>query len=77
EKTMKTNTNKKHPIAKLINLVILLFAVVAMTFTTIEFFANGWCQKARGISVDKNSSWEVKACAKYYWNVDVENPTGW
>lgn len=74
---MTTNTKKKHPIAKLINWVIILFSVVAMTFTTVESFAYRWCQKAHGISVDKNSNWEVKACAKYYWNLDVENPIGW
>lgn len=74
---MTNNTNKKHPIAKLINLTITLLAVVGMIYITAEFLASGWCQRAHGISVDKNSSWEVKACAKYYWNIDVENPTGW
>ncbi|EGQ7830424.1 hypothetical protein NZX34_004089 [Vibrio parahaemolyticus] len=74
---MTGNTNRKHPIAKLINVVFILIAVVAMTFTTVEFFASGWCQKAHGISVDENSSWELKACAKYYWGMDLENPNGW
>ncbi|EIU6869522.1 hypothetical protein L5169_003598 [Vibrio parahaemolyticus] len=74
---MTKNTNQKHPIAKLINLIILLFVVVAMTFATIEFFARGWCQKAHGTPVDKNSSWELRTCAKYYWDMDLENPNGW
>ncbi|MBU2896104.1 hypothetical protein [Vibrio hepatarius] len=74
---MTTNTNKKHPIAKLINVVVILIVVAGMTYATVDFFASGWCQAAFGLSVDENSSWEVKSCAKYYWNLDVENPTGW
>lgn len=75
---MPDNTNKKiHPIAKLVNLTITLVAVVVLICIAAELFTSSWCQNARGISVDENSSWEVKACAKYYWNIDVENPTGW
>lgn len=74
---MTTNAKQDHPIAKLINLIIILIVVVGMIMATVDFFARGWCQKAHGISVHESSGWKVKACAKCYWDMDLENPDGW
>ncbi len=75
---MKDNTNKKmHPIPKLINLIFTLIALVGFTYATAEFLASSWCQKAYGIGVSEQSDWKVKACAKYYWDMDLDNLGRW
>ncbi|MCF7456267.1 MULTISPECIES: hypothetical protein [Vibrio] len=70
---MTTNTNQKHPIAKLVNVITILIVVVGMTMATARFFSSTWRQKAYGISVNEQSDWKVK----YYWDMDLENPNGW
>ncbi len=75
---MTNNTNKKmHPILKLINLIVTLIAVAGFAYATVEFLASSWCQSAFGISVSEQSDWKVKACAKYYWDIDLENLGRW
>lgn len=74
---MTKNTNRQHPIIKLLRLILLLLALACLTYITIGLFTSSWCRAAFGISVDENSSWELKACAKYYWDMDLENPNGW
>ncbi|EPP2130258.1 MULTISPECIES: hypothetical protein [Vibrio] len=75
---MTNNTNKKmHPIPKLINLIVTLIAVAGFTYATAEFLASSYCQTAFGIGVSEQSDWKVKACAKYYWDMDLENLGRW
>lgn len=74
---MAKNTNREHPIIKLLRLILSLLALAYLTFITIELFTSSWCRAAFGTPVDKNSSWELKACAKYYWDIDLENRDGW
>ncbi len=74
---MTNNTNRKHPIAKLINVVIILIAVIGMSMGTVRFVTSTWCNKIFGISVNEQSDWTVKACAKYYWDIDLENLGRW
>ncbi|HHF3006300.1 TPA: hypothetical protein ACPJ1B_003733 [Vibrio diabolicus] len=66
-----------HPILKLINLIVTLIAVAGLTYATAEFLASSWCQTAYGIGVSEQSDWKVKACAKYYWDMDLENLGRW
>ncbi|WP_318122445.1 hypothetical protein [Vibrio sp. 399] len=74
---MTKNTNREHPIVKLLRLILSLLALAVLTYITLELFANSWCRAAFGTSIDENSSWELKACAKYYWDIDLENRDGW
>lgn len=61
---------KRHPIAKLINLITLILAVVGLSVSTAQYLAANWCQKAHGMKVTENSDWRLKACYKHYWSKD-------
>ncbi|ELP5898589.1 hypothetical protein QTV49_000463 [Vibrio vulnificus] len=74
---MTTTTNKKHPIARLLNSIMVVAALSLLIFGAIELFASLWCETASYGGLGKDSSWRVKACAKYYWDVNSENPNGW